>query len=396
MTKQLEFDHKIWKELLKLQQGKEELTGKLMLSEFPDLSNRAIYSYLFALKNRNRLSNEIGQIMFLKKLESVNKSLIKDKKLIEKELLNADERLNFMYGIQVLEGHSFESIKIKENVSLKEENTVITLLSDGHVDEVVVKETVNGLNEYNPDIAKQRIEFYFSRILYMVRMLRRGGMIINNLVLGILGDMISGYIHEALMESNSMSPIEGTEFVQELLIRGIKMLYEDGEFDKITIIGARGNHSRTSKKKKFKTGWKNSYEYLMHKNIKKVFEEYLKYDIEYVISKSEFSYVDIYNKKIRFSHLDHFKYAGGIGGVMVPMNRWLYKINEVIKADLSCGGHWHTRMNIPGLLVNGSVIGYNEYAMGYGFKPENPQMQFQLLDKKRGLTMNIPIYLNDF
>jgi hypothetical protein len=48
------------------------------------------------------------------------------------------------------------------------------------------------------------------------------------------------------------------------------------------------------------------------------------------------------------------------------------------------------------VLVNGSLIGYNSYARAFGFEPEPPKMQFQLLDKKRGFTLNNPIILDDW
>jgi hypothetical protein len=58
--------------------------------------------------------------------------------------------------------------------------------------------------------------------------------------------------------------------------------------------------------------------------------------------------------------------------------------------------HWHQYIVSNKVRVNGSVIGYNGYARSFGFAPEPPKMQFQLLDKRRGYTLNNPIYLTDF
>jgi len=87
---------------------------------------------------------------------------------------------------------------------------------------------------------------------------------------------------------------------------------------------------------------------------------------------------------------------GGIGGVMVPLMRWLSKINDVIDADMRGIGHWHSYISLPKCLVNGSMIGYAPYALGKAFAPEEPKMQLQLQDKKLGFTVNIPILLEDF
>jgi len=46
-----------------------------------------------------------------------------------------------------------------------------------------------------------------------------------------------------------------------------------------------------------------------------------------------------------------------------------------------------------GILINGSVCGFDTYAQRKGFAPEPPQQTFQIIDSKRGLTTNEPILL---
>jgi hypothetical protein len=395
------FNQQIWSELLKVEeiQSKkdQQLTGP-DIQKLLGLSNRTAYAYLFALRNRNRITREGKDSLRIHKLASLVKEKERENKVLKAEMERLEASLNFMYAIQVTEHHNWTRLKIKQDASLREECTAISLCSDLHADEVVDKEVVDGINEYNRDIFIQRFNRYFSRLIYVIRMQRKAGQTIKNLVLGFLGDLISGYIHEELMENNSMSPTEAVSLLQDLIIAGIKTLAEDGEFANIIIIGVRGNHGRTSTKKKFSTGYKNSYEWLMYKNIEKAFTEYLTgyNNVFFVIPKSEFAYLNIYDKTIGFSHGDHFYYLGGVGGVMIPLMRWLYKINDVIPTDMRCIGHWHSYLSLPNCLVNGSGIGYNAYTMGKGFKPELPKMQLQLLDSHRGFTANIPIILDDF
>jgi hypothetical protein len=45
----------------------------------------------------------------------------------------------------------------------------------------------------------------------------RKGIKIDTLVFAILGDMISGYIHDELVESNHLSPTQAVLFAQNLL-----------------------------------------------------------------------------------------------------------------------------------------------------------------------------------
>jgi hypothetical protein len=43
--------------------------------------------------------------------------------------------------------------------------------------------------------------------------------------------------------------------------------------------------------------------------------------------------------------------------------------------------------------VNGSVVGYNGYAMAIKATPEPPQQAFYILDSKRGKTCKSPIWV---
>ena len=231
----------------------------------------------------------------------------------------------------------------------------------------------------------------------MVDKSRKSGYIIDTLVLALLGDFITGYIHEELEEINTLTPPEATLLMQELLISGIKLLSENGKFKKIIIPCTPGNHGRTTKRKRYSTGYKNSYEWLMYNNIERLFKENGGYNnIEFIIPESEFIYLNLFGYINKFSHGDHFNYQGGIGGLEVPLKKWILRENAVIKTDMSWIGHWHQYIILNRVRVNSSVIGYNSYARAFGFEPESPKMQFQLLDSKRGFTLNHPIILTDW
>ncbi len=231
----------------------------------------------------------------------------------------------------------------------------------------------------------------------MINQVRRAGYKVDNLVLALLGDFISGYIHEELEESNQLTPVEASLAIQELLIKGIKMLSEDGNFNKIMIPCTPGNHGRTTKRKRYISGYKNSYEWLMYNNIRDLFGEKGGYEnLQFIIPESEFIYLELFGYINKFSHGDHFQYQGGIGGIEIPLKKWILRENAVIKTDMSWIAHWHQYMVLNKVRVNGSLIGYNSYARTFGFEPEPPKMQFQLLDKKRGFTLNNPIILTDW
>jgi hypothetical protein len=326
-----------------------------------------------------------------------NKEFKRKITLLDNQNKELTKRQDFLNGINHESLVSLEKFTISPLYKLKDEAIAISALSDVHTEEPVIKSIVNNLNEYDLQICEDRVTKYFKRLLYMINQSRKAGYVIDHLVLALLGDFITGYIHEELEEANSLTPVEASLLIQSLLIKGIKLLSEDGKLKKIVIPCTPGNHGRTTKKKRFTTGYKNSYEWLMYNNIRDLFKAIGGYEnVEFIIPESEFIYMDLFGYINKFSHGDHFKYQGGIGGIEIPLKKWVLRENSVIKTDMSWIGHWHQYIVLNKVRVNGALIGYNSYARAFGFEPEPPKMQFQLLDKKRGFTLNNPIILTDW
>lgn len=391
------FNEQLWVSLLEFVKKEKRIPTREEIAEGWKISDRLAYAYRFAIVNQSNVSLPLEaryKVFTLEREAEKNKRLTK---ALEKENLELKAQVDFLTAIEIIDRVEFTKIKVSQNDMSVDENTAISCLSDIHVEETVLKEVVSGLNEYNLDIAKRRVELYFSRLLFIVNGLRAGGWKIDNLVLAILGDLINGYIHEEFVEENGLSPTEAALFMEELLIRGITLLVNEGDFKQIKIICARGNHGRTSTKKKFSTGYKNSYEWLMYSQLVRYFQDRPGFEnVEFIVSKSEFTRVQIYDKVWVFSHGDHFNYMGGVGGMMVPFKRWIYKMMQIMPADKYAIAHWHTYFNLPDGMSNGSVVGYSPFAMGHGFAPEAPQQQFQLQDSRRGFTVNTPIILTDW
>ena len=104
----------------------------------------------------------------------------------------------------------------------KQKNPVIPLilLSDWHIEEKVDPSTVNGLNEYNPDIAKKRVERCWKNIIHIIKNIRHW-CTVDTVFINLCGDYITGYIHEELVEDNYLSPTEATILAKELILGGL-------------------------------------------------------------------------------------------------------------------------------------------------------------------------------
>ena len=392
------FDPLIWHKLVSNVNKGKKIPSRIEIGNEFFLSDRIANSYRFALVNRysinseDELSKRLGRA--LNKVKDLTRSNNRCKS--ENELLEA--KVNFLLAIEITDGSIGKPIEISTTGMGTDENTAIALFSDSHVEENIDPRVVNGLNKNNPEISEMKVRLYFRRLLWVIDSLRRGGWKIDNLVLAILGDTINGYIHEEFLEDNSMSPTEAVIFIQELLIAGIKFLVDAGKFKEIVVVCKYGNHGRISLKKKYSTGWKNSYEYMMYTQMRKTFERHMTgYDnVRFIIERGEFTALNVYNKILCFSHGDHFNYQGGIGGMLVPFNRWIHKMENIIKADRYYIAHWHQMMSTKKGITNGSIIGYSPFAMGHGFAPEPIQQYMGLIDSKRGFTVEVPIILEDW
>lgn len=306
----------------------------------------------------------------------------------ELKSLYSDEELKGIIGLKK-DSAPIELVEIAPKKKRdKEGNTGFLIASDWHADEVVKPSTVLGKNEYNKEIAKERIKNFFANAVYMIRKKP-----VDNLVLGFIGDLIGGFIHPELEQTNSMSPMAGISFVKGLIISGIKYLYESlPKLESITVVGICGNHSRTTKKMQFSNGFEMNHEYFMYKDIEHIVTLMGMPKIKFVIPESEFAYLDVYGKKVLFAHGHQFRTAGGIGGIYPSMLRWYSKMNQTIKIDKAFIGHYHTSVYTKEVCVNGSLKGFDAFAMGHGLAFEAPQQTYVILNEKRGFIFYSPIF----
>lgn len=289
-----------------------------------------------------------------------------------------------------------EPIKPLERVSQREA-TAVMMASDWHVEELVESKTINGMNEYNPTVARVRAAEFFRGLLWMIRNARHGqseeyGYKIRNLVLWLGGDMISGYIHDELMESNELSPTEATLLAQDVISSGIDFLLEHGDLEKIIIPCSYGNHGRTCTKRRHSTGAKNSYEWLMYHQLRLLYRDNPR--VEFHVADGAHLYYEVYDWTLRFHHGDDVRYQGGVGGLTIPLRKATDSWNIGRHADFTIIGHWHQFFDANFAVVNGSLIGYNAFALGIKARYEAPAQGFFLIDRDRGKRLVSPVMVD--
>jgi hypothetical protein len=121
---------------------------------------------------------------------------------MEAELKGMRARLNLYESIPTIPSHVIPKYSPKGGSGA----IALALLSDCHWEERVDPKDVPGTyNMYNPAIAKKRSEQFAQRVVYVTEA-QRTLTPINDLCLAILGDLITGYLHEDNY-SNFLSPL---------------------------------------------------------------------------------------------------------------------------------------------------------------------------------------------
>lgn len=249
--------------------------------------------------------------------------------------------------------------------------TAILALSDWHFEERVDPSTVNDFNEHNPEIASKKIRNTFERAVEIIEA-ERSMSKIGDLIVCLLGDFITGYIHPELEESNYLSPTEAMLEVERHIAGGIDFLLKHSGCKSITVPAVVGNHGRTTQKMRIGTSYKNSFEWYGYKHL-----EYCYRNDPRVIWKVEngyHNYVNVQGKLLRAHHGHAFKYQGGIQGPAVPIRRKIAAWDTQKTAWMDLFGHLHTHEIIGAgkAVINASLIGYGaygEFAVGGKCKP---------------------------
>lgn len=266
----------------------------------------------------------------------------------------------------------------------------VLLLSDTHIEETVKPETVNGRNEYNLKIAEARFKRVFDGQLFLADYHRRVFDLSGLVWLG--GDIITGYIHQELLEGNSLSPLEAILMAREWISEGLHRLIRDGGYDQIKVVCSYGNHGRTTVKTQISTGANNSYEYALYCILARDFANVPQ--VEFVVEKNALTYVDVYGTMVRFTHGDLVKFGNGIGGVAIPLRKKIAGWNSTQSADLTVLGHFHQFQFGGDFMINGSLIGWNPFANAIAARYEDPQQVSFLIDEERGVLMPTPIWVD--
>lgn len=265
-----------------------------------------------------------------------------------------------------------------------DQHEFVLLWSDTHAGEVVSEVETNGINAYDWKIMLERHD----RIREAVFSFQDNRPYpVSKLHVCALGDMLSGDIHDELVETNEFPLAEATiQFAEDgsVFLESFLERFKHMEFS-----GIVGNHPRSKQKQPAKRQFDNA-DWLAYKAMAKFLEKEKR--ISFDIPKASAHPIDIVGRRCLLIH------GHGIRSSM-PGVPWGGVVRRVTNLDQQYAakrmpidhyffGHFHQANIVQQgkIAMNGSVKGVDEYslaAFGGGGEPQQILLTFH---PKRGLT----------
>lgn len=272
----------------------------------------------------------------------------------------------------------------------------MTLWSDWHWGEVVNAEEVGGVNEFNSEIAKKRVVKLVDTVIdlavnHMVNPNYPG------IVVCLGGDMISGDIHEELQDTNDDYLLSSLMDIQDVLAASLLRLAD--VFGRVFVPCVVGNHGRSTKKPRMKGRVYTSFEWNLYCQLERFFRDDPR--IQFFIPNETDAHFTVLGHRFCLTHGDSLGVKGGDGiiGALGPIMRGAIKVGRSEaqigrEFDTILMGHWHQYIALPGLIVNGTLKGFDEFArLALRAKYERPTQALWFVNQKHGITAQWPIYL---
>lgn len=283
-------------------------------------------------------------------------------------------------------------IEPRERMGGKREATAVAMASDWHVEETVDYDAVNGVNEFNLDIARSRVRRFFDGFCFLTNY-HRDHFLIRDAKLWLGGDLITGYLREENLESNSLSPVQAIAELHGWLVQGVRQYLDEVPVERLDLDCSSGNHGRLTDKIRPSTREANSIEWLLYHMIAREFANEPR--VKVTLPRGAHTYAQVYDLILRWTHGDGTKGGSGVGGIMIPIRKAIARWQTVRFAHWTGMGHWHQEHFLNDLFINGSLVGYGPYSLSIPAPFERPRQSFFLIDKHRGVTMPATIWLED-
>ncbi len=263
------------------------------------------------------------------------------------------------------------------------------MLSDWHVGEVIQKDEMEGFNEFNYQIAEDRIFGIVDSFLHWVEAQRKIYNIKTVSVLG-LGDWVSGNIHQELIATNEF-PLP-VQTAKAGLLLGEVLVRLSPHFDSVDVSEVGGdNHGRLQPKPQAKQKSTNSMSYLVHTIANQYSAKQGNINTREAAGIKMVTEIALH--KFLLEHGDTVKAYMGIPYYGMNRERGreaMKRMGTSKEFDYMGLAHWHVPGFVEGcVIINGSLSGTTEFDHSVGRHAEPCQVAF-MVHPKHGLFNYTP------
>ena len=269
-------------------------------------------------------------------------------------------------------------------------NTVApcVMLSDIHMGEVIEPSQMLYSNQYNESIAKERLELWTLNVVDILK--NKINFDYNGITVNLNGDFLSGNIHDELTASNEKSLMQSLLTMQGELIKVLNTFADN--FGRVFVAGCPGNHGRNTQKKVYKNKAFSNFDWLLYCLLEQWFQNDDRFTFK-ISDTDELQYHIFDNFRFRLTHGDQISGGSGITGPVNTIARGnakkqLASLSYDMDYDYLLLGHFHQSMVLNNCIVNGSLIGYSEFAMQNNMNFEYPKQMLWLVHPEMGVVFD--------
>lgn len=285
-------------------------------------------------------------------------------------------------------------------------DTVLLLLSDLHIDEVVRADETWGLARYDFDVFRYRLQ-YLSDKMWHILFECMTGYQFERLVIACLGDFVSGVIHDELVETSGMTVVEQA-------LRGAYVLAQffreqAARFKSVAVYTVSGNHGRLTKQRRFKRRYAD-WDRVLYETVGMILKD--QENVEFRFSNAPFALFEINGARFLMEHGDAIRMWMGFPWYGVERERirkkelvegiaevWDARNKNVGTFQYMLLGHFHQCGQIDApkgeVFINGSMIGGSEYSIGNLGRSHQPTQLLLGVNKKGLVSFRYPLRLGD-
>ena len=194
----------------------------------------------------------------------------------------------------------FKTVKIPQptkETRAEKAQVAIAPLSDTHIGDRVEGDQMIGLNSYDMDIFNRRLYGWANQIVQLVE-LRRNYAPINELVIPMLGDMISGDIHDELARTNIDNCMG--QMIRGANLIGQALMFLASHFNEIRVPCVVGNHGRMTRKPPMKDKYMD-WDYMLYQWVAAFCRD--QKNIKFDIPRSFITSFDVHNRTLNMGEL---------------------------------------------------------------------------------------------